>query len=254
MCKSISLSYERLCMSGNHIDFYHVYAPNGIAHKMAFQNNGYSMSGKHTVLTYSTYTVWHAVTLKWLPIKMVIVWVGNIRYWLTVHVHSTICHNIEMASQNNGYHMSGKHGPDLQHIHGTTCSNIEMASQNNGYHMSGKHGSDLQHIHGTTCSNIEMASQNNGYHMSGKHGPDLQHIHGTTCWNNEVDSIRMFIKWLGNMVLNFLRVHCLPVIFMPLHHIEWFLYEWETFTVMIHCGYCRNLKCFYQDYDTDMVQ
>ena len=31
------------------------------------------MSGKHTVLAYSTYTVRHAVTMKWLPIRMVIV-------------------------------------------------------------------------------------------------------------------------------------------------------------------------------------
>ena len=35
--------------------------------------NGYRMSGKHTVLSYGTVMVQHAVTLKWLPLRMVIV-------------------------------------------------------------------------------------------------------------------------------------------------------------------------------------
>jgi hypothetical protein len=55
------------------------------------------MSGKHTALTYSTYTVGHAVTLKWLPIERIS------DEWETYstdlqHVHSTTCRNIEMAS------------------------------------------------------------------------------------------------------------------------------------------------------------
>jgi hypothetical protein len=33
--------------------------------------SGFRMSGKLTALTYSTYTVRHAVTLKWLPIVFV---------------------------------------------------------------------------------------------------------------------------------------------------------------------------------------
>jgi hypothetical protein len=57
------------------------------------------MSGKLTVLTYSTYTVRRAVTLKWLPIERF----SYMYEWDT-------------------------YGTDLQHEHGTTCSNIEMAS------------------------------------------------------------------------------------------------------------------------------
>ena len=55
------------------------------------------MSGKHTVLIYSTYTVRHAVTLKWLLIER-------------------FPYEREM------------YGTDLQHVHGTACRNIEMAA------------------------------------------------------------------------------------------------------------------------------
>ena len=35
--------------------------------------------------------------------------------------------------------------------------------------------------------------------------------------------------------------------------LEWFSYEWETFTVTILYGYDRNFECFERDYDTAMV-
>ena len=54
-------------------DLQHVHGATCRNTEIASHKNGYRMSGKHTVLAYSTYTVRHAVTLKWLPIRMVIV-------------------------------------------------------------------------------------------------------------------------------------------------------------------------------------
>lgn len=54
---------------------------------------------------------------------------------------------------------------DLQHIHDTTCFNTEMASHNNGYHMSGK-CNKLPYSLSMVMISCEMVSHMNGCQLA----------------------------------------------------------------------------------------